>query len=88
MPTSTPLVGSSMKRISGSAVSHLPKITFCWLPPESWKSFVSMEGALMRSWENCFFASSFSSFRFMNTLPDSFRRLAIDIFSRMESMLI
>ena len=29
------LVGLSMMRISASVVSHRPRITFCWLPPDS-----------------------------------------------------
>ena len=33
-PTSTPRVGSSISRMSQSAVSHLPMEIFCWLPPE------------------------------------------------------
>ena len=33
--TSMPTVGSSMTRMSQSAASHLARLTFCWLPPES-----------------------------------------------------
>ena len=29
-----PLVGSSIMKTWGSRSSHLPKMTFCWLPPE------------------------------------------------------
>ncbi|MCY1246025.1 hypothetical protein D9M72_592220 [compost metagenome] len=35
VPMSTPAVGSSRIRMSGSVPSHLAMTTFCWLPPES-----------------------------------------------------
>ena len=43
-----PRVGSSKSRTSGSVKSHLPRITFCWLPPERLLIFVSCVGVLVR----------------------------------------
>ena len=37
-PTSMPRVGSSMMRMRGLVASHLASTTFCWLPPESWRT--------------------------------------------------
>ena len=34
-PMSTPAVGSSRMKMSGSVFNHLPMTTFCWFPPES-----------------------------------------------------
>src|SRR3954452_1156802 len=34
VPTSMPRVGSSMISTFGDVASHLPRTTFCWLPPE------------------------------------------------------
>ena len=34
-PTSTPCVGSSSSSTPTSRASHLARITFCWLPPDS-----------------------------------------------------
>ena len=35
VPTSMPRVGSSMISRAGCLASHLPRTTFCWLPPDS-----------------------------------------------------
>ena len=45
MRTSMPTVGSSMMRTSQSAASHLARLTFCWLPPESWPACWSGEAS-------------------------------------------
>ncbi len=41
-PTSTPRVGSSRMSTFGCNSSHRPMTTFCWLPPLSWPTGVSM----------------------------------------------
>ena len=46
-PTSTPRVGSSRMRTFGCDASHRPMTTFCWLPPLSWPTGVSMLDALI-----------------------------------------
>ena len=47
VPTSIPRVGSSKIRYSGCVSSHLARITFCWLPPESDLIGVSAEAVLI-----------------------------------------
>ncbi len=48
-PTSTPWVGSSAIRITGSDSSAREMTTFCWLPPESATTGASIEGAFTDS---------------------------------------
>ena len=57
-PMSTPPVGSSSTKMSGSALSHLPITTFCWLPPESVRTAASREAVLMRRPSICRSAAS------------------------------
>ena len=46
---SMPTVGSSMKRISGLAASHLPRLTFCLLPPLRLPTGLATVGVRMSS---------------------------------------
>src|SRR5262249_5001771 len=48
-PTSMPRVGSSRISTDGWVFSHLPIITFCWLPPESLATGSSTDGARIDS---------------------------------------
>ena len=48
-PTSMPRVGSSRISTEGWVLSHLPIITFCWLPPESLATAKSTEGVRIDS---------------------------------------
>ncbi len=43
-----PRVGSSSSSTVGSVSSHRPRITFCWLPPDSDRILVSCDGVLTR----------------------------------------
>lgn len=56
-----PTVGSSMMSTSTPAVSHLARLTFCWLPPLRLATTVLMDGALMSSRSIMGAAAAFSA---------------------------
>ena len=49
-----PRVGSSIMKTRGSRSSHLPKMTFCWFPPERLEIKSSGPMHLVRMVFNCF----------------------------------
>ena len=73
-PTSIPRVGSSRRKILGRVFSHLPNITFCWLPPESFSTRCIAEGALMSSRCRNPSAASSSRERWMRPSRERYRR--------------
>ena len=66
-----------MIRISGSAFSHLPMTTFCWLPPERLPTFWLREGVLTLISLMYWSAISFSTFVLVSRPRRSFGRLAM-----------
>ena len=73
-PTSIPRVGSSRTRILGRVLSHLPNITFCWLPPESLPTTCATEGALIRNRCRNPSAAASSPARRMRPIRERYRR--------------
>ena len=77
-----PLVGSSRRRTVGSVSSQRPKMTFCWLPPESERIFVFWFGVLTRMDFMHQSVLSFIFFLLKNGPTLSLSRLEMVVFSQ------